>query len=130
MFKKQKNQQKTIETLIGAGTRIEGNITFKGGMRIDGEVLGNVKEEAGQDSRLVIGENARIRGSVTCAHLIVNGQIDGPVTSTAQLELQARAKVLGDVDYLQIEMQPGAIVQGHLDHQASVKAVELKLAVG
>lgn len=119
-----------IDSLIGAGTKLEGNVTFAGGLRIDGEVYGNVTSSIDQPGTLVVSEHARIDGEVTVSHLVINGSINGPIRSSEFLELQPQARVTGDVEYNTIEMHLGAIVQGRLVHQPeeASKAVELKLA--
>ncbi len=117
-----------IDSLIGAGTLIEGNIRFAGGLRIDGEVKGNVEAaEGASSSMLVLSEQARIEGSVSVAHVISNGTVVGQVTVTEFLEMQSRAKIVGDVDYALIEMHQGAVIEGRLVHRGN-KSVELKLA--
>lgn len=130
MFSKTNKPNGRIDSLIGAGTVIEGNVTFTGGLRIDGEVRGNVCATGEQSSTLVVSEHARIEGEVNVSYLVVNGTVTGPVRSNEFLELQPRARMTGDVEYNTIEMHLGAIVQGHLVHQggAAVKAVELKIA--
>lgn len=120
--------QNKIDSLIGAGTKIDGNVSFTGGLRVDGEVHGNIVVEKDQLGTLVVSEHARIEGEVVVSHLIVNGTIIGPVRVRDTLELQPCARVTGDVEYMQLEMLPGAVVQGRLIHQAESKTVELKLA--
>jgi cytoskeletal protein CcmA (bactofilin family) len=121
--------QNRIDTLIGAGTSIRGDVTFSGGLRVDGEILGNVRSAADAPSTLVVSEHARIEGEISVTHVVINGTVNGPVQANDLLELQSRARVTGDVEYSTIEIQLGAVVQGRLVHQAShVKAVELKLA--
>lgn len=117
-----------IDSLIGAGTRVEGNILFAGGLRVDGEIHGNVSVEKGQAGTLVISEQARVEGEISVSHLVVNGTIIGPVRVSETLELQPCARVTGDVEYMSLEMQQGSVVQGRLVHQANAKTVELKLA--
>lgn len=131
MFGKANNKPANrIDSLIGAGTVIQGNISFSGGLRIDGEVHGNVSASGDQPSMLVVSEHARILGEVAVPHLVINGSIEGPVKSTEFLELQPQAKVIGDVEYNTVEIHLGAIVQGRLVHHGSAtsKTVELKLA--
>mgnify|MGYP000983056135 FL=1 len=116
-----------IDSLIGVGTQIEGNIRFTGGLRVDGEVKGNIDAAEGASSAtLVLSELARIEGSVNVAHLILNGTIVGSVVVSEALEMQSKARVVGDVDYALIEMHQGAVIEGRLVHRA--KSVELKLA--
>ena len=129
--KKPPKPQTRIDSLIGAGTRIEGNVIFAGGLRIDGEVKGDVRCVEGEAGTLVISEHARVEGEIAVAHLVVNGTIVGPVHAADFVELQPRSRVTGDVHYASIEMHLGAVVDGRLVHKtaaAEPKAVELKLA--
>lgn len=127
--KKSPKPQNRIDSLIGAGTSIEGDVSFSGGLRIDGQVKGNVRAVGDQPSTLVVSEHARIEGEVAVSHVVINGTVIGPVRSGEFLELQPKARVTGDVEYSSIEMHLGAVVQGRLVHQGTpAKAVELKLA--
>lgn len=129
MFGKTSKPQNRIDTLIGAGTVIDGDVTFSGGLRVDGEIRGNVRATGEHAGTLVVSEQARIEGEIGVSHLVINGTVIGPVRSSEFLELQAKARVTGDVEYNTIEMHLGAVVQGRLVHQgAPAKAVELKLA--
>lgn len=129
--KKTAAPQARIESLIGAGTRLDGHLTFSGGLRIDGVVNGNVVAEGDGPATLVISEKAVINGEVRVAHVVVNGQVNGPVIASTLLELQAGARITGDVSYRTLEMQPGAVVDGRLVHltQESAPVVELKRQV-
>jgi cytoskeletal protein CcmA (bactofilin family) len=130
MFKKASKPQNRIDTLIGADTRISGDVMFSGGLRVDGQIGGNVRATGEQSSTLVISEHATIEGEISVPHVVINGTVLGPVMSSGFVELQAKARVTGDVEYNVIEMHLGAVVQGRLVHtgQASAKSVELKLA--
>ena len=126
--KKGSAPQSSIDSLIGAGTRIEGNVIFSGGLRVDGEVRGNISCSIGAQGTLVISEKAIVEGAVTVGHVVVNGTVIGPVCASESLELLSSARVTGDVEYHRIEMQQGAVIQGRMVHQVSAKNVELKLA--
>jgi cytoskeletal protein CcmA (bactofilin family) len=117
----------TIDSLIGASTKIEGNVFFKGGLRIDGTIKGSVVAESGDASMLVISEQAKVEGEIRVAHLVVNGEIVGPVYSSELLELQPKARITGDVHYKALEMHGGALVSGKLTHDQVGEQV-LKLA--
>ena len=116
-----------IESLISAGTTIEGNLRFKGGLRIDGTVKGNVVAEDGAASTLVLSESGRIEGAVNAAHLMINGTIVGPITAAETIELQPKARINGEIHYLALEMHHGAVVDGTLTHLESGRP-GLKLA--
>lgn len=107
----------TIDSLLGLSMTVEGNLYFKGGLRIDGTVKGDVIAEGDDASMLVISEHARIEGKVSVPYLIMNGEIIGPVHCTELLELQSKARIRGDVMYKVLEMHTGAIVTGKLTHE-------------
>ena len=118
----------TIDSLIGMSTSITGDVGFKGGLRIDGSINGNINAESGQPSVLVISEHAKVVGEVRAAHLIVNGEIIGDVHSSELLELQPKARITGNVFYKALEMHGGALVSGKLSHDQQVETPVLKLA--
>ena len=122
--------QKRIDSLIGAGTVVNGNVSFAGGLRIDGKVDGNVIAATGEPSTLVIGEQAEVQGEVRVSHVVINGKVTGPVIADGYLELQPKARVIGDVSYKTLEMHVGAVLRGRLNHAepGSGSVVELKRA--
>lgn len=121
--------QNRIDSLIGAGTRIVGDVHFTGGLRVDGEIDGSIIATPGKPSTLVLSEHARVNGEVNVTHLVVNGEVTGPVNVAEYLELQGKSKVTGDVHYKTLEIQLGAVVEGRLIHleDASDKVVAFKL---
>ncbi len=104
----------TIDTLIGVSTDMKGDITFSGGLRIDGKVKGNITARGDDNSTLVLSENAVVTGDVSVPHMVVNGKIKGNVRSAGRLELQAKAEISGDVTYKVLEIAAGALVNGNL----------------
>ena len=129
MFKKQNKPQNRIDSLIGAGTKISGSVSFVGGLRVDGEILGDVVASGDEASTLVISEPGHITGEIHVSHLVVNGTIDGPVHASDFMELQAKSRITGDVHYNRLEMHLGAVIEGRLIHKSSeTRTVELKLA--
>lgn len=125
------NKPSPIDSLIGAGTTIEGNVAFTGGLRIDGHVKGNVSAVGNKPGTLVISELAKVEGEIDVAHVVVNGTIAGPLRATEYVELLPKARVTGHVSYKSIEIHVGAIVMGQLvfeSPQKSEKVVELKAA--
>jgi len=120
--------QTPIRTLVGEGTVLRGELRFGDGLRIDGEVHGDVVADPIAGSLVVISEKATVQGKVKAAHVIIDGSVTGPVTSTEMLELQPRAKLVGDVQYDVLEMHPGATIDGELKPIKSTEKPALKLA--
>jgi cytoskeletal protein CcmA (bactofilin family) len=118
-----------IDSLIGAGTRVEGSVHFSGGLRVDGEVTGSiVAVEGASSSVLVLSEHARIEGAVSVAHLVTNGTVVGPVSVTQSIEMQSKARIVGDLQYASIEMHQGAVIEGRLLHAAAQSEELIMLA--
>lgn len=112
MFNSKK--QPPIKSLIAHGTQITGNVHFTEGLRVDGEVMGNLIAIEGHTSILVISETAKISGEIQADHVIINGKIMGPVHARELLELQPKAQIEGDVHYKALEMHQGATIAGLL----------------
>ena len=112
MFNKKK--QPPIRSLIAQGSLIEGNFKFAEGLRVDGEVVGNIMARADAPSMLVVSETAVVQGELRADHIIINGSVNGPVHAAVLLELQPKARIRGDVHYAALEMHQGAIIDGDL----------------
>jgi cytoskeletal protein CcmA (bactofilin family) len=123
-----KKSQPPIRTLVGEGTVVQGQLRFVEGLRIDGEVLGDVLASDEGHSILVISEKAKVHGKVKAGHVIINGEVVGPVESNELLELQPKARVVGDVRYEALEMHQGAIIDGELRPLKTGDRPALKLA--
>lgn len=104
----------TIDTLVGSRTELKGDISFSGGLRIDGKLKGNITAKGDGNSTLVLSENAVVVGNVTVPHIITNGTIKGTVRASERIELQPKAEIAGDVYYKVMEIAAGAIVNGNL----------------
>lgn len=127
MFGLGRKKPPPIRSLVCEGTAVQGHMRFVEGLRIDGEVQGDVTCE-GEHSLLVISEKARVCGKVKAGHVIINGEVRGPITALALLELQPKARITGDVRYELLEMHQGALVEGELRPLKSSDKPALKLA--
>lgn len=123
-----KKKPPPIRSLVGEGMVVRGDLRFAEGLRIDGEVFGDVTAEGDGRSILVVSDNARVHGKVNASHVIISGEVRGPIHSTELLELQPKARVSGDVRYETLEMHPGALVEGELRPLKSAEKPTLKLA--
>ena len=109
-----KKAQPPIKSLIAQGTRIVGRMNFNEGLRVDGEVYGDIQATAEENSLLVISEAAIVQGAIMADHVIINGTVRGPVHARELLELQPKARIEGDVSYIALEMHQGATICGSL----------------
>ena len=117
-----------LRSLIGEGTVIRGPISFCEGLRIDGEIEGDVLGDAALPSIVVVGPKARVHGRVKAGHVIISGEVVGPVESDVLIELQPTARVTGTIRYESLEMHPGSVVDGELRPLKNAERPALKLA--
>ena len=117
-----------LRTLIGEGTVMQGEIRFSDGLRIDGEVVGDIIAIGDKRTLLVISEKAKVTGKIRAGHVIINGLVQGPVESEDLLELQHKARIVGDVKYEALEMHQGATINGELHPMKTEDKPALKLA--
>ena len=120
--KKTGKPQNQIDSLIGTGTRIDGNISFSGGLRIDGHVRGNITAMGDKPSTLVLSDQAIVEGKIQVSHAVINGTVVGAIQANEYVELQAKARVCGDVHYKTMEIQLGASIDGMLLHQDNAQS--------
>jgi cytoskeletal protein CcmA (bactofilin family) len=118
MFGKKSNfSSARIDTLIGQGTEINGDLIFAGGLHVDGRINGNVAAEEGSSSILILSEFGHIEGDVRVPNIVINGKIVGDVHGSTRVELAPKSRIKGSVYYNLIEMAIGAEVNGALVHQ-------------
>ena len=119
MFKPKQTKNANVGTLIGAKTRINGDVEFTGGLHCDGYINGNVKGDSNENTFLSVSQQGAIEGSVIAPNVILNGIVKGDIDATGRVELGANARVLGNVHYTIIETAVGAQINGKLIHRAA-----------
>jgi cytoskeletal protein CcmA (bactofilin family) len=98
--------------LLGAGTRFEGRIRFRGTLRLDGSVRGDIRSEQGSGSVLVINRNAAVVGSVVSDSVLISGRLEGDVVAQQSVEIFRDGRLTGDIYTGAIMIESGAEFQG------------------
>ena len=117
MLGRKQRRHTVVETLVGANTRISGDLHFAGGCHVDGTVNGNVTADPDSQSALSISEGGNVDGGVTVPYVVLSGIVRGDVFASQRVELGPTARVIGNVYYNLIEMAIGAEINGKLVHQ-------------
>jgi cytoskeletal protein CcmA (bactofilin family) len=120
MWGNRKRKVTRIDSLIGQQTEIKGDITFSGGLHIDGKIEGNIIAAESSGSVLTLSDQGSIKGDVRVPNVILNGLVRGNVYAEEHIELALNARVIGNVYYNLIEMAMGAEVNGSLIHAADM----------
>lgn len=103
-----------LSSLIAESVALRGDITFVDGLHIDGRITGNVDCSGETKSLLILSNKGAIHGQVRVNDAVINGEIIGNVIVDNFLELQANARIKGDITYRQLRMECGASVDGKL----------------
>lgn len=103
--------------LIGNGTKIVGDITSAGDVRIDGTLTGNISISG----KFVLGPNGSVEGNITSANADLSGEIKGTVNVSETLSLKSTAKINGDIITSKLMIEPGALFTGTCNMGAKVK---------
>jgi len=99
----------SINTLIGNGSAISGNIKVNGFVRLDGDIDGNLET----DGNVIIGENARLRGNLTAKSVIIGGIILGDINAVESVKLLSNSVVVGNIISHKVQIEDTAILNGH-----------------
>lgn len=103
------NDDISINSIIGNGSSIRGDIKINGFMRIDGDLEGNLETTG----NVLVGENARIAGNITARSITVGGIIKGNVVAPEQVHLLSSSIVIGDIQTRRFQADENVIVYGH-----------------
>lgn len=102
------------ETRIGQGCRVEGKLMFRGGLHVDGEIIGDVEADPAGAGYLILRAEGRIEGDVRASAVVVGGEVLGNLHVSGRVELLPHARIIGDISYASIKMRAGCSVTGQL----------------
>lgn len=99
----------TVQSALSAGSKVEGKLTFDRPVRIDGELIGEVKAK---DALILIGPEAKVKATLEVAYLVVLGTVEGTVKATEKVDLMAGGRIIGDIETPRVSIQDGGILNG------------------
>jgi len=104
-----------IISLLGKGTEVAGDISFSGGMRVDGVIRGTVHTEGS----LIIGAPGLIDAEVSVRNISVNGEFKGIIRASDRVEIHKDGKVFGDIYSPCLIIEAGATFEGRCNMSES-----------
>lgn len=107
-----------IETIIGKGTALNGNIASNGNLRVDGTLEGNIETTG----HVVIGSSGIITGNISAASLDVAGAITGNVTTVGNLSIHPTGQLVGDVRVKSLNIADGGVFRGRSEMDVHTSA--------
>jgi cytoskeletal protein CcmA (bactofilin family) len=100
----------SINTIIGPNTSVNGDIESGGFTRVDGSLRGNLS--AG--GRVIVGEKARLKSSVSGTFITIGGVIYGNVLASERVIILATGLVVGDIITRRIQADEGCLIHGRI----------------
>ena len=97
-----------VISIIGPGMTVVGDCTTEGTIRIEGHVEGSVR--AGK--AVVIGKDGVVDGDVSTQDAVVSGTVTGTLVAASRLEIQATARIEGEVRAKRMQLEEGAVLSG------------------
>jgi cytoskeletal protein CcmA (bactofilin family) len=122
-----------IDTLIGKGAHLHGDIEFAGGLHLDGTIVGNVRSDRTPRATLSVSQGGSIEGMVDVPNVRLDGTVKGDIRAPGRVILGASARVEGNLYYGVIEMTLGAQIMGKLAQvtpQAVAEVAPIRAASG
>lgn len=108
MTEKNSKFEGKLHTIIGKGTKIQGEVTVDGSTRIDGIVSGKLIS----NDIITIGPDGEVKAEVKAKSIIVGGRVEGNLEATDKIELQAKAELHGDLVARSLLIEHGAVFHG------------------
>ena len=103
-----KKSVERIETLIGAGSTMNGDIVANNSLLINGLVTGNVTT----DSTIRVGTTGVVKGDVKAKSAIIGGVIEGNLDTKENTILGAQSRLMGDLRTTKLKIEEGATFEG------------------
>lgn len=112
MFGKENKLEKfkDAETIIGASIKVKGNFQGQGDIIVEGAIEGSLKT----DANIFIGDKAKVTANLESKDAVVNGEIRGNIKAKNYLAIGGTAKIFGDVQYGELSVEKGALINGQL----------------
>jgi len=98
----------TQQTVIGKEATIEGTLTIKNSVLIDG----NIRGELSSTETVTIGGDGKMNGNVHGKNIVIGGKVEGSVTATERVKLESNAKLDGDIITMKLVIEEGARFEG------------------
>jgi cytoskeletal protein CcmA (bactofilin family) len=101
--------QGSLNSILGQGCKVKGEIELQGTMRVDGEFDGSIE----CPETLIIGKSGVVKAEVKVKNAIIGGKLVGNITATNKIELQTGSHVEGDINTVRLVIDEGVYFEGN-----------------
>ena len=101
--------QGSLNSILGQGCKVKGDIELQGTIRIDGEFEGSIE----CPETLIIGKSGVVKADVKVKNSIIGGKLVGNINATNKIELQTGSHVEGDIQTARLVIDEGVFFEGN-----------------
>ncbi|UCH83888.1 MAG: polymer-forming cytoskeletal protein [Candidatus Latescibacterota bacterium] len=98
----------SLNSILGPGCKVKGNIELQGTIRIDGEFEGDIK----CPDTLIIGKSGVVKANVDVKNAVIGGKMLGNIQANNKIELQTGSHVEGDIQTARLVIDEGVFFEG------------------
>ena len=103
-----KISSETYDIMVGSHTKIDGDISSDGSIRIEGVVNGSIDSKG----NIIVGPEAKITGNITCLSIEISGHVKGNIVAKGNTQIFASGSLLGDIEVISFNIEEGAVFDG------------------
>jgi cytoskeletal protein CcmA (bactofilin family) len=99
---------------LGENTSFEGELTFHGTVRIDGNFKGKIYS----DGTLIVGEKGVVEADIDTHWVVISGEVHGNINTAYSTEIHSKGKVYGSIVTSSLIIHEGVVFEGNcrMDH--------------
>lgn len=112
---KASNDSDKIDTIIGSTVIIDGPVTSRRAIRVDGTIHGGVTTRG----NLFTGTDSVINGDVVGRNMTICGIVNGNVKASGRVIITSKAKISGDLSMQHLVVDEGALFNGSISMASS-----------
>ncbi|RUT46710.1 polymer-forming cytoskeletal protein [Paenibacillus anaericanus] len=116
----------TTDTIIGTGSIFEGKIKSDAGIRVEGQITGDIDCEGD----VTVGENGQVHSNIIARNIIIAGTVTGNVQARSKLSITSKGKLYGNIKSTTLSIEEGSIFEGNsqMENITQSEAVKLEVA--
>ncbi len=120
MAQKRDNSAEEV-SILSSGVKIEGKLYSEGNVRVDGQVLGELKV----NGNLTLGEGSDVKGDIRAKNITLSGSVEGTIHAAEKVVLDSSSLLKGDLFAKVLVVEEGAKFDGKSTmNQAAAQAAQ------
>ncbi|MDC7234848.1 MAG: polymer-forming cytoskeletal protein [Spirochaetales bacterium] len=97
-----------INSIIGEGTRFNGELVLNGLLRIDGDFSGSITTTG----KVLVGKTGRAECNIVAGTAVVGGVVHGNIFSSGKVIILATGMVVGNIQAQKLVVEEGVLLHG------------------